>query len=65
MTKQELAHIARLMYDLHEYCYFVNGCCDECAVRPCGLQFIQDEFLILPYEWVIDIERLERESNDS
>lgn len=40
MTKQELAHIARLMYDLQEYCAFnfwkTEKQCKECAAKKMG-----------------------------
>lgn len=59
MTKQELT---KLLFDIHDYCHFVNGACPECAINPCKLYFEKDGFAVFPYEW--DIERLERESND-
>ena len=71
MTKQELAHIARLMYDLQEYCLKIKP--DDCKIcnkkgrcRVCKLTPQTREF-ISPSYWHIteaDIERLERESND-
>ena len=72
MTKQELAHIAKVMYDLQEYCKSLeirlscSGCpCVELKnVRLCMLY---DEGK-LPNDWEIsqaDIERLERESNEN
>ena len=65
MTKRELAHIARLMYNLQEYCH--NRGCKGCQIGGafCGI--------LAPLgggepisSWNIikaDIERLERESN--
>lgn len=55
MTKQELT---KLLFSIHDYCYFVSGSCSECAINPCKLIFEKDEFAVFPYEW--DIERLER-----
>lgn len=65
MTKQELAHIARLMYDLQEYCKFINRC-QRCSIRN-DWGFCLIEASHIPQFWGItkaDIERLERESND-
>jgi hypothetical protein len=62
MTKQELLHIARLMYDLQEYCKCVN--CDECSLIKEDTTFGSKK---APANWGItkaDIERLERESDD-
>lgn len=76
MTKQELAHIARLMYDLQEYCKWINGGgrfnpydkqCGKCPFRLLDCSFNKKN-IIMPLYWGItkvDIERLERESNDS
>ena len=64
MTKQELAHIVRLMYGLQEYCKWLDSICNICP-----LQWHNNVCRIKKYpsEWNItkaDIERLERESND-
>lgn len=62
MTKQELAHIARVMYDLQEYCKYVD--CDECSLIADDTTFGSKK---APANWGItlaDIERLEGESND-
>jgi hypothetical protein len=72
MSKQELAHIARLMYDLQEYCRRLNIDftytyllhCEKCPLD--GLDCTQQSRKI-PMVWHIteaDIERLECESND-
>lgn len=66
MTKQELAHIARLMYDLQEYCRFSNEC-QRCFMADFWRCLTVDVSCI-PQFWGItkaDIERLEREANDS
>jgi hypothetical protein len=70
MTKQELAHIARVMYDLQEYCVFNflenEKPCKECAAKKnevCNL-FVACHGI--PEMWGItkaDIERLERDSD--
>lgn len=67
MTKKELAHIARLMYDLQEHCEFNfwenEKPCKECAAKEnevCNL-FVACHGI--PKMWGIteaDIERLER-----
>lgn len=74
MTKQELAHIVRIMYDLQEYCRWVNGGerfnpydkqCGKCALRFEDCSFNKSS-MIMPLYWDItkaDIERLEREHN--
>ena len=72
MTKQELAHIARLMYDLQEYCSYEWDESEEIPYQKCpaGLNGICELFVPccgIPRMWGItkaDIERLERESND-
>ena len=72
MTKQELAHIARLMYDLQEYCAYgwdeSEGIpCQKCPVRLNGLCELFVACYGIPRLWGItktDIERLERESNE-
>ena len=64
MTKKELAHIARLMYDLQEYCKWLNSICNTCPLQWMGKVCKIKKY---PSEWGItkaDIERLERESND-
>jgi hypothetical protein len=75
MTKQELAHIAKAMYELQEYCRWVNGGerfnpydkqCGKCPLRLLDCSFNKTS-IIMPLYWDItkaDIERLERESND-
>jgi hypothetical protein len=66
MNKQELAHIAKVMYDLQEDCKRTYGCfaCraynGDCAMKKNNK--------VVPAYWGItkaDIERLERESNDA
>jgi hypothetical protein len=72
MTKQELAHIARLMYDLQEYCKSVNdvSSCDGCifAVNENeGYCKLADDDYNVPCSWRItkaDGERLERGEDD-
>jgi hypothetical protein len=61
MTKQELAHIAKILLDWKNECKNVNNC-KECAYLPverfCRITDIP------PAHWAIneaDIERLERE----
>jgi hypothetical protein len=72
MTKQELAHIARVMYDLQERCEFnfweFEKPCKECAANKKGGCDLFVACHGIPKMWGIteaDIERLERESNDS
>ena len=68
MTKQELARIARLMYDLQEHCTF-NFCeiekpCKECAANKKGGCDLFVPCHGVPNMWGITkaaIERLERE----
>jgi len=76
MTKQELAHIARFMYDLQEYCRYIdelnnheecNGCTFLHDHVKCRLIALTKDNKIPCDNWNItkaDIERLERESND-
>jgi hypothetical protein len=75
MTKQELAHIARLMYDLQEYCKYVdelndhkecNGCAFLFEHVKCRLIRLTKDNRIPCDNWQITkaaIERLERENN--
>ena len=67
MTKQELAHVARLMYDVQESCK-EKRYCDGCPAKEglvCRIKLMGADDV--PANWHItkaDIERLERESND-
>ena len=69
---QELAHIARVMYDLQEYCIYEADKSEgiSCQKCPAELDDLCDLFVPcrgIPRLWGItkaDIERLERESND-
>lgn len=68
MTKQELAHIAKVMYDLQEYCKYVDcaNCADE-ARNLCDVFMDEDnpENNTAPVNFTItkaDIERLERDA---
>jgi hypothetical protein len=60
MTKQELA---KLLYDIHSYCHFVSGGCEECAISPCKLYFEKDGYAVFPYEWDIERADWERDSD--
>jgi hypothetical protein len=72
MTKQELAHITRLMYDLQEYCRYIDelnnyGECNGCTFLydhvKCRLIALTKDNKIPCDNWNItkaDIERLER-----
>ncbi len=72
MTKKELAHIARLMYDLQEYCRYIddmndkencNGCVFLYDHAKCKLIKLTKDNKIPCDNWGItkaDIERLER-----
>lgn len=70
MTKQELAHIARLMYELQEYCIYEGEKSEgiSCQKCPAYSDDLCDLFVPcrgIPRIWGItkaDIERLERES---
>jgi hypothetical protein len=65
MIKQELAHIAKVMYDLQEYCRFSDEC-QRCFMAEFWRCFTVDVSCI-PQFWGItkaDIERLEREDNE-
>lgn len=72
MTKQELAHMARLMYDLQEYCSYEWDESDEtpCLKCPAGVNVLCELFVAcrgIPRMWGItkaDIEHRERESNE-
>jgi hypothetical protein len=76
MTKQELVHIAKVMYDLQEYCRFIdelnnheecNGCTFLFDHVKCRLIALTKDNKIPCDNWNItkaDIARLERESND-
>ena len=71
MTKQELAHIAKVMHDLQEHCAFnfweIEKPCKECAANKKGVCDLFVPCHGVPKMWGItkaDIERLERESND-
>ena len=76
VTKQELAHIARLMYDLQEYCRYIdelnnheecNGCTFLYDHVKCRLIALTKDNKIPCDNWNItkaDVERLERESNE-
>ena len=63
MTKQELAHIAKVMSDLQDYCY-VRDHSDERVCADCPIQELCEENMSV-FNWPIitkaDIERLERE----
>jgi hypothetical protein len=77
MTKQVPLRIANLMFDLQEYCKSKNHQCSQCKYYngQLGMCLIKqmwrdtcDGLPIPPRDWGItkaDIERLERESNDS
>jgi hypothetical protein len=62
MTKQELAHIAKVMYDLQEYCKQSDSCCYCPAFdgdSKCSLSYGDS----IPGDWGITpagIQRLER-----
>lgn len=66
MTKQELVHIAKVMYVIQKQCekkYF----CDGCPAYTGKICKIKEKGDGVPANWHItsaDIERLERESND-
>jgi len=72
MTKKELAHIARLMYDLQEYCRYIdelnnheecNGCAFVYNRGDCRLIDLTNGTKVPCDNWGItkaDIERLER-----
>ena len=74
MTKQELAHIAKVMYDLQEYCRYtwddvddISLGCPNCVANKGGVCELFVACHGTPIMWCItqaDIERLERESND-
>jgi hypothetical protein len=76
MTKQGLAHIARLMYDLQEYCRYIdelnnhkecNGCTFLFDRVKCKLIALTKDNKIPCDNWGItkaDIERREREADD-
>jgi hypothetical protein len=76
MTKQELAHIANVMYDLQEYCRYVDelnnyGECNGCTFLydhvKCRLIALTKDNKIPCDNWGIikaDIERLEREKSN-
>jgi hypothetical protein len=72
MTKQELAHIAKVMYGMQEYCSYEWDESEDtpCLECPAGVNVLCDLFVPargIPKLWGItkaDIERLERESND-
>ena len=69
MTKQELAHIAKVMYDLQEYCSYGWDESEDipCLGCPAGVNALCDLFVAgrgIPRMWGItkaDIERRERE----
>lgn len=55
MTKQKLR---KLLCDIHDYCHYVDGFCEErCAINPCKLRFEKDGYAVFPYEWDIESER--------
>ena len=76
MAKKDLAHIAKVMYDLQEYCRYIdeindNGYCDGCTFITdhvkCKLIKLTKDNKIPCDNWNItkaDIERLERENDD-
>ena len=62
MTKQELAHRGRLMYDLQEYCRFSDECQSCHMIDYWGCRTV--DVGAIPQFWNItkaDIERLERD----
>lgn len=73
---KELARIAKVMYDLQEYCRYIdeindNGCCDGCIFvfdrHKCKLIKLTKDNKIPCDNWNItkaDIERLGCEAND-
>lgn len=75
MTKQEWAHIARLMYDLQEYCKDIyqsswliddNHRCYICFANNNGVCKLFIKRYGMPFKWDItksDIERLERDES--
>ncbi|MBQ6481722.1 MAG: hypothetical protein IJI45_11435 [Anaerolineaceae bacterium] len=71
MKKQELLHIARLMYNLQEYCIYEGDKSEEipCEKCPAELNDLCKLFVPtrgIPRLWGItkaDIERLENEAN--
>ncbi len=77
MTKQELAHIAKVMHDLQEYCKYIDELNDHKECKGCTFLYdhVKCRLIALTKDnkipcdnWHItdaDIERLERESNDS